>query len=89
MSENPLTALYADIAQLSEADKLAAAARMFAGGGDPCRLCGRIFELASRRCRISLFATVRSALSEQSVQQRVYQSLGNRADGELISDDAF
>jgi prepilin-type processing-associated H-X9-DG protein/prepilin-type N-terminal cleavage/methylation domain-containing protein len=87
-SENPLTALYAGIAQLSEADKQAAAARMFADGAIPVDFVGGFSSWHPGGANFA-FCDGSVRFIKQMIQQRVYQFLGNRADGELISDDAF
>jgi prepilin-type N-terminal cleavage/methylation domain-containing protein/prepilin-type processing-associated H-X9-DG protein len=87
-SENPLTALYAGIAQLSEADKQAAAARMFEEGTIPVDFVGGFSSWHSHGANFA-FCDGSVRFIKQTIHQRVYQLLGNRADGELISDDAF
>jgi prepilin-type N-terminal cleavage/methylation domain-containing protein/prepilin-type processing-associated H-X9-DG protein len=87
-SENPLTALYAGIAQLSEADKQAAAARMFEEGTIPVDFVGGFSSWHSQGANFA-FCDGSVRFIKQTIHQRVYQLLGNRADGELISDDAF
>ena len=87
-SENPLTALYASIAQLSEAEKQAAAARMLDEGVIPVDFVGGF---SSRHPLGANFAFCDGSVRfiKQSIQHRVYQLLGHRADGELVSDDSF
>jgi len=87
-SESPLTTLYAGIAQLSEAEKQVAAARMVADGVIPIDFVGGF---SSWHPQGSNFAFCDGSVRfvKQSVSMGVYHLLGNRADGELISDDTF
>jgi prepilin-type N-terminal cleavage/methylation domain-containing protein/prepilin-type processing-associated H-X9-DG protein len=87
-SENPLTSLYAGIAQLSEADQRAAAARMFDEGAIPVDFVGGFSSWHPQGANFT-FCDGSVRYVKQTVQERVYQLLGNRADGELISGDAF
>jgi prepilin-type N-terminal cleavage/methylation domain-containing protein/prepilin-type processing-associated H-X9-DG protein len=87
-SENPLTALYSGVAQLSEADKQAAAARMFDEGAIPVDFVGGFSSWHPQGGNFA-FCDGSVRFVKQTVAQRVYQLLGNRADGELISDDSF
>jgi prepilin-type processing-associated H-X9-DG protein/prepilin-type N-terminal cleavage/methylation domain-containing protein len=87
-SENPLTALYAGIAQFSEAEKQATAARMYADGVIPVDFVGGFSSWHPQGANFAFCdGSVRSI--KQAVQERVYHLLGNRADGELISANTF
>ena len=87
-SENPLTALFAGIAEFSKEEKHAATARMIAGGAIPFDFVGGFSSSHPGGANFA-FGDGSVRFIKQTVQQRVYQLLGNRADGELISDDSF
>jgi prepilin-type N-terminal cleavage/methylation domain-containing protein/prepilin-type processing-associated H-X9-DG protein len=87
-SENPLSALYAGIAQLSEAENQAAAARMFADGVIPVDFVGGFSSWHPQGANFA-FCDGSVRFIKQAIQERVYHFLGNRADGELISDNTF
>jgi prepilin-type processing-associated H-X9-DG protein len=87
-SENPLTALYAGIAELSEADKQVAATRMLAAGAIPVDFVGGFSSWHPQGGNFA-FCDGSVRFVRNTVRDRVYQFLGNRADGELISDDTF
>jgi prepilin-type processing-associated H-X9-DG protein len=87
-SVNPLAALYARVAQLSEAEQLAAAARMVEEGVIPVDFVGGFSSWHPGGANFA-FCDGSVRFVKQTVHQHVYQFLGNRADGELISDDMF
>jgi prepilin-type processing-associated H-X9-DG protein/prepilin-type N-terminal cleavage/methylation domain-containing protein len=87
-SENPLTALFAGIAEFSKEEKQAATARMIAGGAIPFDFVGGFSSSHPGGANFA-FGDGSVRFIKQTVQQRVYQLLGSRADGELISDDSF
>jgi prepilin-type N-terminal cleavage/methylation domain-containing protein/prepilin-type processing-associated H-X9-DG protein len=85
---SPLSALYPYTARLTEAEKRAELARMIAEGVIPAGFVGG-FSSAHPGGGNFAFCDGAVRFIKQTVQQRVYQLVGNRADGELISDDAF
>jgi prepilin-type N-terminal cleavage/methylation domain-containing protein/prepilin-type processing-associated H-X9-DG protein len=87
-SENALTALFAGSAQLSEADRQAAAARMVADGVIPVDFVGGFSSWHPQGGNFA-FCDGSVRFIKRTVQQPIYQLLGNRADGEMISDDSF
>jgi prepilin-type N-terminal cleavage/methylation domain-containing protein/prepilin-type processing-associated H-X9-DG protein len=87
-SANALTALFAGTAQLSEADRQAAAARMVADGVIPVDFVGGFSSWHPQGGNFA-FCDGSVRFIKRTVQQPIYQLLGNRADGEMISDDSF
>jgi prepilin-type N-terminal cleavage/methylation domain-containing protein/prepilin-type processing-associated H-X9-DG protein len=87
-SENPLTLLFASIADLNEADRQVAAARMYAEGAISVNFVGGFSSWHPQGGNF-VFCDGSVRFIKQSVQQRHYQLLGNRADGEMISDETF
>jgi prepilin-type processing-associated H-X9-DG protein/prepilin-type N-terminal cleavage/methylation domain-containing protein len=87
-SANPLTALYAGIAHLSEGEKHAAAARMVEEGAIPADFVGGFSAWHPGGANFA-FCDGSVRFIKQTVPEPVYHLLGNRADGELISDDTY
>jgi prepilin-type processing-associated H-X9-DG protein len=87
-SENPVTALYAGIAQLSEAEKQAAAAKMIEDGAIPVDFVGGFSSWHPQGANFA-FCDGSVRFVRNNVREHVYRLLGNRADGELISDNTF
>ena len=87
-SENPLTLLFASIADLSDAERPAAVARMYEEGVIPVNFVGGFSSWHPQGGNF-VFCDGSVRFIKRSVQQRPYQLLGNRADGEMISDETF
>jgi prepilin-type N-terminal cleavage/methylation domain-containing protein/prepilin-type processing-associated H-X9-DG protein len=87
-SENPMIALFYGIAKLSEAERQAASARMVAEGAIPGDFVGGFSSFHPQGANFAFCdGSVRHI--KNTVQRRVYQLLGHRADGELLSDNTF
>ncbi len=87
-SENPLTALYAGIARLGEAERLAAAAKMAEEGAIPVDFVGGFSSWHPQAANFT-FCDGSVRFIKNSISQRIFQLLANRADGELLSDNTF